>query len=365
MTISISINDLLALVSTKHTTTNREKKKWTSRLKGRVENQLKEREVFAKNLPLLQHFLDVDNMDVTAMLNTASMAVAMEPKLELIHERKDRSDEELTDSVQTPSATTGDSTAPSSMAVTPLEKTPSRRSSDPRAPNRNRTPWDAGGYSLSMALDNTRKLIQTSPGTRHVLPSSLSSTAPTAQGTSATVLENMDLAAVAPGGSTSPRHKFSDSRSSFSSAYTNASSTNNSVAHSRISSLSTVSENQPLSNLIADFSLLETRISEPCIGGVPGGLGQAQGHQHQLKLQQYSFTTTQTSPSQEDASEVERLNFQPDSPTPVRSRHDMSMGASPEPSPRSPGRAQSPSDAMLIQRPGQTEETEYFQNPSR
>lgn len=301
------------------------------------------------------------------MLNTASMAAAMEPKLELIHERKDSSDEDLTDSVQTPSATTGDSTAPSSMAATPLEKTPSRRSSDSRAPNRNRTPWDAGGYSLSMALDNTKKLVQTSPGIRHVLPSSLTSTTPTGASTT-TLHESMDLAATAPGGSTSPRHKFSDSRSSFSSAYTNASSTNNSVAHSRISSLSTVSENQPLSNLIADFSLLETRISEPCIGGIPGGLGQGQGHQHQLKLQQYSFAKMQASLSQEGDGETERLNFEPESPTPVRARHDMSIGASPEPSPRSPGRAQSPSDAMLIQRTGQTEETEYFQNfqnPSR
>ncbi|ERT02293.1 hypothetical protein HMPREF1624_00591 [Sporothrix schenckii ATCC 58251] len=301
-------------------------------------------------------------MDVTAMLNTASTAAALEPNLEMIHERKDSSDDDFTDSAQTPSATTGDSTAPSSVVATPLEKTPSRRSSDSRAPNRNRTPWDAGGYSLSMALDNTKKLVQTSPNTLHVLPSSMAST---------TLPESIDTASTAvPGGSTSPRHKFSDSRSSLSSAYTNASSTN-SVTHSRISSLSTVSENQPLSNLIADFSLLETRISEPCIGGIPASIVPCQGlqyqqHQHQLKLQQYSLTATQLPPSHERAGgEADRLNFQPESPTPVRSQHDMSMGGSPGPSPRSPGRAQSPSDAMLIQRSGQPEETDYFQSPSR
>ncbi|CAK7202562.1 hypothetical protein SEUCBS139899_005286 [Sporothrix eucalyptigena] len=310
-------------------------------------------------------------MDVTAMLNTASTAAAVERKLQMIHERKDSSDEELGDAMQTPSATTGGSTAPSSMAATPLEKTPSRRSSDSRTPNRNRTPWDAGGYSLSLALDNTKKLVQTSPGTRtafivggtspiprDVLPTSAAtptlSSASATQGTVIPESGSMDLA----GGSTSPRHKFSDSRSSFSSAYTNASSTNNSVAHSRISSLSTVSENQPLAALITDFSLLETRISEPCVG-----LGHAHhASSHQLKLQQYSFNS-QTSPSREGKPDVV---FQPESPTPVRSRHNMSTGASPEPSPRSPGRVQSPSDAMLIQRQaGEAKEARYFPNPSR
>ncbi|CAK7220778.1 hypothetical protein SBRCBS47491_004302 [Sporothrix bragantina] len=326
-------------------------------------------------------------MDVTAMLNTASTAAAMERNLQMPHERKDSSDDELVDAIPTPSATMGGSTAPSSMAATPLEKTPSRRSSDSRTPNKNRTPWDAGGYSLSLALDDTKKFIQTSTGTQSAfvvggtspIPKdilSASAATPTAssvpaaaavsaQGsitTSESCGGSMDLT----GGSTSPRHKFSDSRSSFSSAYTNASSTNNSVAHSRISSLSTVSENQPLATLITDFSLLETRISEPRMGLGLGHAHHASSNQHQLKLQQYSFATTQFSPSREDGRHD--ANVQPESPTPVRPRHDMSMGASPEPSPRSPGRVQSPSDAMLIHRPGhpgEADEVLYFPNPSR
>ncbi|CAK7208550.1 hypothetical protein SCUCBS95973_000140 [Sporothrix curviconia] len=330
-------------------------------------------------------------MDVTAMLNTASTAAALERNLQMIHERKDSSDEELVDAMPTPSATTGGSTAPSSMAATPLEKTPSRRSSDSRTPNRNRTPWDAGGYSLSLALDDTKKLGPTSPGSRTAFlvggispipkdclpasvatPTTSSASTATAGAATAAIYPSMatsenrvsiDLT----GGSTSPRHKFSDSRSSFSSAYTNASSTNNSVAHSRISSLSTVSENQPLAALITDFSHLETRISEPRMGlGLGHTHHSSSSHQNQLKLQQYAFATSQSSPSREACRPD--ADFQPESPTPVRSRYDKSIGASPEPSPRSPGRAQSPSDAMLIQRPGQPDEAEeagYFRNYKR
>ncbi len=284
-------------------------------------------------------------MDVTSLLNMASTASATEGgALQPIHERKDSSDDELMDALRTPSATATNSTAPSSIVATPPEKTSSRRSSESRTPIRNRTPWDAGGYSLSLALDNTKKLVQGSPGAAAV-----SGSAPLASTTASAMVSSsdaMDLTgSCGSPKSASPRHKFSDSRSSFSSAYTIASSTNNSVSHSRISSLSTVSENQPLATLITDFSLLETGVSDPCtVHPHHGSQHSSQhGNQHHLQLQQYAFTT-QGSPDRQD--------FQPESPTPVRSRHNLSIDASPGRSPHSPSRTRSPSDAMLITRTG-------------
>ncbi len=98
-------------------------------------------------------------------------------------------------------------------------------------------PWDAGGYSLPLTLDT--KFIQTPSTARPAFYSE----SPTDGQTSASPK--------------SPKHKFSDSRSSLSS-YT--SSSNNSQSHSRLSSLSTVSEFQPLTNLHADASL-DARLS--------------------------------------------------------------------------------------------------------
>lgn len=123
---------------------------------------------------------------------------------------------------------------------------PMRTSSDSRLVSRNsRTPWDAGGYSLPLTLN--------------VKNGQVSPTSKPAYHSERTTVENI--------GSTSPKspkHKFSDSRSSLSS-YTTMSSNNSchSRSHSRISSLSTVSEYQPLSSFGSESTPTERRTSVP------------------------------------------------------------------------------------------------------
>ncbi|KAK3327399.1 hypothetical protein B0T19DRAFT_161957 [Cercophora scortea] len=155
-------------------------------------------------------------MDVTSLLNSSSAAL----------QRRDSLDS------STPSAIGGTTAASTAVPTPSPDRTPFRRTSGSRSPNRNRTPWDAGGYSLPLTIDT--KSIQTPSTARPAFYSE----SPTDGQASASPR--------------SPKHKFSDSRSSLSS-YT--SSSNNSVSHSRISSLSTVSEFQPLASLITDISL--------------------------------------------------------------------------------------------------------------
>lgn len=92
-----------------------------------------------------------------------------------------------------------------------------------KAPSRNRTPWDAGGYSLPI---NTISNPSTPPQADETHRRDSQSTP------------------------TSPRHKFSDSRSSLSSF----TSSSQSASHSRFSSLSTVGSTYPSSNLAEAFS---------------------------------------------------------------------------------------------------------------
>jgi hypothetical protein len=105
-----------------------------------------------------------------------------------------------------------------------------------RTPPRNRTPWDAGGYSLPI---NT--------------VSSMNITAPT------TPPQNVlydDSQVETP---RSPHHKFSDSRSSLSSFTSSLQST----SHSRFSSMSTVSSAiQPLNTILAESIALDS-ITKP------------------------------------------------------------------------------------------------------
>jgi hypothetical protein len=226
-------------------------------------------------------------MDVTSLLNSSSAAQQLQ--------RRDSVDQ-----TPTPSAT-GGTTASSTAVPTPSpERTPSRRTSGSRSPNRNRTPWDAGGYSLPLTLDT--KSIHT-PSTAKP---AFYSESPTDALTSASPK--------------SPKHKFSDSRSSLSS-YT--SSSNNSVSHSRISSLSTVSEFQPLATLITEISL-DNRMPTDAMDG----------------------TTSKSSTV---------LGADPPSPTPGRAQGDdsSSSGDDREPSPSDIGRVHrpgSPSDAVMIKR---------------
>ncbi len=184
-------------------------------------------------------------------------------------------------------STAGSSTASSSMVSTPSPRTsPPRRSHEYQLPSRSRTPWDAGGYSLPLAIDT--KSIRSPPVVQTAL--CCESSSPT----------DIRLAEPFSPKCPSPRHKFSDSRSSLSSLYT-ASSSANSVSHSRFSSLSTVSEYQPLAALITDFSSLATRAPDD------------------------------SAPS--DYFDKRDDDLPPQSPTPIRARHRPSPESSAEPSP--------------------------------
>ncbi|KAI1845096.1 hypothetical protein JX265_002818 [Neoarthrinium moseri] len=158
-------------------------------------------------------------MDVTSMLNSASAAANREAR-------------DSTDPTPTPSVVDG-TTVCSSVVQTPSPgSTSSRRTSESRTPNRSRTPWDAGGYSLPLTLD-TKTTTQTP-----VKP---------------TVYNGSPVDSASP---KSPKHRFSDSYSSLSSY----SSSINSFTHSRFSSMSTVSGGfQAVGPLVTDIPSLESR----------------------------------------------------------------------------------------------------------
>lgn len=92
-------------------------------------------------------------------------------------------------------------------------------------PSRNRTPWDAGGYSLP------------------INPASQNETFITSASESVTPLDDKRESTLASSNSLTSNHKLSDSRSSISSF----ASTTSTSQHSRLSSISTVSSFYPLS----------------------------------------------------------------------------------------------------------------------
>lgn len=111
---------------------------------------------------------------------------------------------------------------------------------DQRLPVRSRTPWTGGGYSLGLGMD-----VNNPQTSRPFNPESIP-----ADNTAGSTSPK------------SPKHKSSDSRSSMSSYTTMSSSTScHSRSHSRISSLSTVSEYQPLSSYGSDSTPTERRLS--------------------------------------------------------------------------------------------------------
>ncbi|KAK3326363.1 hypothetical protein B0H66DRAFT_157454 [Apodospora peruviana] len=247
-------------------------------------------------------------MDVTSLLNSSSAAL----------QRRDSVDS------STPSATGGTTAASTAVPTPSPERTPSRRTSGSRSPNRNRTPWDAGGYSLPLSLDT--KSMHTPSTARPVFYCE----SPTdGQPTSSSPK--------------SPKHKFSDSRSSLSSY----ASSNNSISHSRISSLSTVSEFQPLTNLITEITLngrmsaekLDTgassRLSQSGVGAAFGAVGSPRSPPSPIHS---------TSPADKNDT----------SPLPIRTRqHNYSGSYIESISPTDPGpshRPGSPSDAVIIRR---------------
>ncbi|KAH9900092.1 hypothetical protein F4778DRAFT_155206 [Xylariomycetidae sp. FL2044] len=156
-------------------------------------------------------------MDVTSLLN-ASAAAHKEAQTEgEAIGQVDRSSTPLT-TAGTPDRSPGSHTPPS------------RRSSDARTPNRNRTPWDANGYALPLTVNSKPSQTPARPIFRSESP----------------------VGSVSP---KSPRHKLSDSHSSLSSY---ASSTS-SLSHSRISSMSTVGGFQTMSS-IPDVPSVESEL---------------------------------------------------------------------------------------------------------
>ena len=103
-----------------------------------------------------------------------------------------------------------------------------------RTPPRNRTPWDAGGYSLPInTLSSSTNAPTTPPQHIHYVDDSQVETP------------------------RSPHHKFSDSRSSLSSF----TSSLQSASHSRFSSMSTVSSViQPMNSILAESIALDSAI---------------------------------------------------------------------------------------------------------
>lgn len=187
---------------------------------------------------------------------------------------------------------------------------PTRTSSESRLSGRNRTPWDAGGYSLPLTLNV--KNSQMAQGSRSGF--------------------NPEAMSAESAGSTSPKspkHKFSDSRSSLSS-YTTMSSNQSchSRSHSRISSLSTVSEYQPLSSYGSEPTPTDRRTS------APDGM---------------SCPTV--------------VEIQPPSPS-QRDMDDISPGTCENDNSMSLDRARSPSDAILMRNRGLSGSERYVQTAS-
>jgi hypothetical protein len=105
-----------------------------------------------------------------------------------------------------------------------------KRAESSHPPTRNRTPWDAGGYSLPINTLSNSNLPPTSPRQIHYDDSHV---------------EN----------ASSPKHKFSDSRSSLSSFTSSLQST----THSRFSSMSTVNSSHLLNSFGADLLSPESK----------------------------------------------------------------------------------------------------------
>ncbi|RDL37579.1 uncharacterized protein BP5553_05012 [Venustampulla echinocandica] len=178
-----------------------------------------------------------------------------------------------------------------------------KRIERPKIHGRSRTPWDAGGYALPIT---TRQ--PTSPPPQQQPPQSF---------------HFDDEQLVSP---TSPKHRFSDSRSSFSSLVSSIPST----THSRFSSFSTVSSPHPLNAVAAEyFSPKSSAIELPCSSLLPEGLN------HEL------HTPATPSANHFDVlGPIAENGLSPPLEAQVQEEHDE----------KNTGRPGSPSDAILIKR---------------
>ncbi|KAG4443037.1 hypothetical protein IFR05_001491 [Cadophora sp. M221] len=195
-----------------------------------------------------------------------------------------------------------------------------KRAVPTKAPSRNRTPWDAGGYSLPI---NTISNPTTPPRTEEVQRRESQSTP------------------------TSPRHKFSDSRSSLSSF----TSSLQSASHSRFSSLSTVGSAYPSNNLTEALS------------SISGQKPQALDLGHPTKMDGIQPIYPQTGGSISPTESLDALALVAENElagqqarqlaeeSKTESRNDSSSDSEKVETVESGPRPCSPSDAILIKRP--------------
>lgn len=178
-----------------------------------------------------------------------------------------------------------------------------KRIERPKIQGRSRTPWDAGGYALPIT---TRQ--PTSPP-------------PQQQPSQAFYFDDEQL--VSP---TSPKHRFSDSLSSFSSLVSSIPST----THSRFSSFSTVNSPHPLNAVAVDYLSPKSATME-----LTGSSNFPEGVTHELH--------TPSTPSAihfDVLGPIAENRLSPPLEAQVQEEHDA----------KDTGRPGSPSDAILIKR---------------
>lgn len=205
-------------------------------------------------------------------------------------------------------------------------------------PTRNRTPWDAGGYSLPI---NTLSSMTTTS-----LPTTRTSTPPQ---NSLPNTQEQELELDTP---SSPRHKFSDSRSSLSSF----TSSLQSASHSRFSSLSTVGSLQQVNSISETLSGTKIQpiefessststidVSRPSTSGdiQPRGSISPTASMEALVLAAEKHSVSQRpSPSRNNSTEDSNMSQTTEKPPSPSNRNEFVPG----------GRPSSPSDAILIKR---------------
>ncbi|KAE8448123.1 hypothetical protein EG329_009888 [Mollisiaceae sp. DMI_Dod_QoI] len=192
-----------------------------------------------------------------------------------------------------------------------------------KTPTRNRTPWDAGGYSLPI---NTISNLTPSTPPQHQ-----------------NIHHDDSQAGASASTPTSPRHKFSDSRSSLSSFTSSLQSTN----HSRLSSMSTTtSGTHPLNSLAETLSPSFLKLQEMDLG-------------HPMELTRQSSTCPQRRESVSTTGSLDalaivaenRIADQQTTSSPLGDKMSKTPEQAPNPNTApTTDRPSSPSDAILIKR---------------
>jgi hypothetical protein len=186
-----------------------------------------------------------------------------------------------------------------------------KNTEEPRMPGRNRTPWDAGGYALPL---NTR-----------------TPTSPLLQQQHQQRMQYEEGQTDTP---SSPKHRFSDSRSSLSSYASSIYSAN----HSRFSSMSTVGGSNSLNSITAEmFSPKSMPLSPSALHSSHGSMNEQ--NPFNTRLLSENLEALATISEHRHSSDSEKTSRHP---SPEEFKEQIVMTDYPRPS--------SPSDAILIRR---------------